>query len=192
MARGCPGLVAAALMLSACLSAPPVPVRGHPSALAALAGEWDGTYSSRETGRSGSIWFALVAGEDHAHGDVLMTAAGASVAYRRLPPGPDPYRETERTRPDTFLTIRFVRAADGWIDGVLDPYWDPDCGCQVTTAFRGEIGDGRVAGTFVSRFGESIATGRWGVSRRRTRREAARTLMDFSQVVGKSPHPGTR
>jgi hypothetical protein len=192
MTRGFPGLVAAALMLSACLSAPPVPVRGQPSALAALAGEWDGTYSSRETGRSGSIWFALVAGEDHAHGDVLMTAAGASVAYRRLPSASNPSRETERARPDTFLTIRFVRAADGWIDGVLDPYWDPDCGCQVTTAFRGRIGDGLVGGTFVSRFGESIATGRWVVSRRRTRREPAPPPVDFSQTVGNSPLPGTR
>ena len=169
MARVLAGLVVVALTLGACLSAPPVPVSGQPSALAALAGEWDGTYSSRTTGRSGSIWFSLAAGEDHAHGNVLMTAAGSPTAYRRLPPGSNPYRESERVGPDTFLTIRFVRAADGWIDGVLEPYLDPACGCQVTTAFRGKMGDGRIAGTFVSRSGESIATGRWDVTRRRTR-----------------------
>ena len=163
---------AAALVLTACVSAPPVAVRGTPSALASLAGEWDGTYSSRATGRSGTIWFKLIDGEDHAHGDVLMTPAGGSRAYDRRGPEPYPYGNpsyAQRRGPDTPLTIRFVRAADGRVDGVLDPYWDPACDCWVLTAFRGELLDGRVAGTFVSRFGESIATGRWDATRRRPR-----------------------
>lgn len=157
------------LALSACVSAPPVPVRGTPGAVASLAGEWDGTYSSGTTGRSGSIWFKLIDGEDHAHGDVLMTPAGASTAYGRYAPGQSPAADGQRPGAATFLTIRFVRAADGAVDGVLDPYWDPACDCRVVTAFRGEIGDGRVAGTFVSRYGESIATGRWEATRRRSR-----------------------
>ncbi|HET7699006.1 MAG TPA: hypothetical protein VFK57_25025 [Vicinamibacterales bacterium] len=161
--------IAAALLASGCASAPAVPLRGAPAAVASLAGEWDGTYSSRATGRSGSIWFKLIDGEDHAHGDVVMTAAGASTAYGRQ--GPEGYLHPSDRRPpnEAFLTIRFVRAADGRVDGVLDPYWDPACACWVLTAFHGEIGDGRVAGTFVSRFGESIASGRWEVTRRRSR-----------------------
>jgi hypothetical protein len=159
---------AAALALTACLSGPSVPLRGTPSQFAFLAGEWDGTYSSRATGRSGSIWFKLVEGEDHAHGDVLMTAAGAAGPYSRHTWDAD--RSGRRPYANTMLTIRFVRAADGLVDGLLDPYWDPACECLVTTAFRGEVNDGRVVGTFISRFQASVATGRWEATRRRTAR----------------------
>lgn len=159
----------AAVTLAACASAPVVPVKGTPDAVAALAGEWLGTYSSRTTGRSGSIWFKLVEGEDHAHGDVLMTADGAPHAYRRDGPDRSSYSSGRRPGPSTFLTIRFVRAADGVIDGVLDPYWDSACECYVFTAFHGQMQDGRIAGTFVSRFGESITAGRWDASRPRPR-----------------------
>lgn len=162
-------LIACAIALASCATAPSVPVRGTPAAVAPLAGEWSGTYSSRATGRSGSIWFRLIDGEDHAHGDVLMTDSGTASAYGRHAPDRYPYRSEQSPAPPTFLTIRFVRAADGVVDGVLDPYWDPSCACWVLTAFHGEILDGRIAGTFVSRFSESIATGRWEVIRRRPR-----------------------
>jgi len=157
---------AAIVLLAACATAPPVSVRGTPAAVASLAGEWSGTYSSRATGRSGSIWFTLIEGEDHAHGDVLMTASGAASAYGRNAPDRNPNPYGQRPASGAFLTIRFVRAADGLIDGVLDPYWDPACECWVATAFRGAMGDGRISGTFVSRFGESIASGQWEVTRR--------------------------
>jgi hypothetical protein len=156
--------VAAALTLGACVSAPVVPISGTPSQLASLAGEWDGTYSSGVTGGSGSIWFKFIEGEDHAHGDVLMTAAGARMPFR---PGPGPYPSGERPKPDRFVSIRFVRAADGVVDGLLDPYWDPACECQVTTAFRGELREARIAGSFISRSGNSVTTGRWEARRRR-------------------------
>src|ERR1051326_5108796 len=50
----------AVLVGSGCVSpGTPVPVRGD---IQALAGEWDGSYSSVETGRSGRIVFPLKAG----------------------------------------------------------------------------------------------------------------------------------
>ena len=156
-----------AICAGACASAPVVPIRGELSAAASLAGEWHGTYSSRARGRTGSIWFKLIEGESHAHGDVMMTGAGAPYAFRRDAPDRYPQMYGQSGGRDRFLTIRFVRAADGRIDGVLDPYWDPDCECQVITAFRGDVLDGRIVGTFVSHFGESIATGRWEATRRR-------------------------
>jgi hypothetical protein len=52
-----------------CASAPPIPIQASPSSLQALVGEWDGSYTSRDTGRSGSLWFKLIAGEDHAPPD---------------------------------------------------------------------------------------------------------------------------
>ena len=51
--------------LAACaVPSPPVPVVGAPSDVAQLAGEWEGQYSSVETGRRGSIFFHIAAGTD--------------------------------------------------------------------------------------------------------------------------------
>ena len=65
------GATLAALLLGTGCSyqGTPVPVAGDTNL---LAGEWDGTYSSQETGRAGSIIFHLKAGTDSAYGDVLM------------------------------------------------------------------------------------------------------------------------
>jgi hypothetical protein len=158
--------IAAAVTLAACASASVVPLRGTPADVASLTGEWDGTYSSQATGRSGSIWFRLVEGENHAHGDVMMTAAGADAPYRRH--SWESEAPSRRSPGNTFLTIRFVRAADGVVDGLLDPYWDASCECLVVTAFRGEALNGKVSGSFISRFADTVATGRWEAKRRGT------------------------
>ena len=106
---------------ASCASAPPIPLRASPSSLQALVGEWDGTYTSRDTGRSGSLWFKLIAGEDHAHGDVLMTPRGRTDSYHRYPPSgwPSTGRPTGLTE---VLAIQFAHAADGTVDGRLEPY----------------------------------------------------------------------
>ena len=52
----------------------PVPVLGTRTDIAALTGEWVGTYTSGESGREGSIVFQLEAGADTAQGDVMMRA----------------------------------------------------------------------------------------------------------------------
>src|SRR2546426_746643 len=66
------------LLLLAC-SAPrqaPVPLVGAARDVAALEGQWDGSYSSAATGGSGSISFPLPAPGAPALGDVVMTPRG--------------------------------------------------------------------------------------------------------------------
>lgn len=151
--------------LSACASVPVVPLHGPIADFARLAGEWDGTYTSRDADRSGSLWFKLVAGEDHAHGDVQMTPDG-SVAYSRY--GLGTYPQAPQRDVSRFLTIRFVRAAGDAIDGRLDPYWDPSCQCTAETAFRGRLIEGALRGTFVTRLSNGAqALGQWEALRRR-------------------------
>lgn len=104
-------LLALAVIVSACASAPAVPVRGNPSEIAGIAGEWDGTYSSRATGRSGSIWFKLIEGEDHAHGDVMITGAGATSPFRRYVPERYPYLQGPRPSASPRYPIPFSRSA---------------------------------------------------------------------------------
>jgi hypothetical protein len=178
------GLAAAFSGLTACASAPVIPLRGSIAELAPLAGEWDGTYASRDTGRSGSLWFKLVAGEDHAHGDVLMTPDG-SRPYRRYPSEAPP----GASEPDfpRSLTIRLVSTTGGEIDGRLDPYWDPACRCRADTAFRGRLAEGTLRGTFVTRFANGArAAGEWQAIRRPQAAGKTRTIAE-NFLIGELP-----
>ena len=161
-------LVVAGLAVSACASVSLVPLRGTPADLALLVGEWNGTYNSRATGRSGFVWFKLVEGEDHAHGDVLMTARDGSIPYYRY--GPGDYNQGQRQESQSFLSIRFVRGLGNNVEGLLDPYWDKTCQCEAVTSFRGQLVEDRLLGTFLTRFGvDAVATGRWEATRKRAR-----------------------
>jgi len=154
------------LLAAACsYSPPPVDVQGDDLALAALAGEWSGTYSSDRSGRTGSILFRLDSQGRTAFGDVLM--------IHRTEPAPPLDRDQvrmawerrgERTQ---VLRITFVRAEATDVFGVLEPYEDPDCGCRLETSFSGRIDGDRVQGTFISRHIESgeVARGEWSVHR---------------------------
>jgi hypothetical protein len=164
------------LAAGACRAATPaaVPVLAPADALAALAGRWEGEYSSPSTGRSGSIVFTLAAGRDTAYGDVVMVPAGSTAplapATRAAVGAP-----TVVTRPTPQgLTIRFVRVSGDSVTGVLEPYSAPDCGCVLTTTFMGRLEGDRIAGTFETRGDPQAPTaqqgGRWSVTRR-TRRE---------------------
>jgi hypothetical protein len=150
----------------ACASAsPPVRLEATPTDLQALVGEWEGEYSSAATGRSGSIVFKLVAGEDHAHGDVVMIPTGSHQPY--VPIGQTTGGMATRDLPQV-LSIRFVRAAGGGVSGSLEPYRDPDCDCEANTTFTGQVRGDLVEGTFrtISR-GVRGTTGQWKVSRKR-------------------------
>src|SRR5438270_11912166 len=70
--------VALVPLVTACGAArqPSVPLTGTARDMAALAGQWEGSYSSASTGRSGSISFTLSAGNDSAFGDVIMIPRG--------------------------------------------------------------------------------------------------------------------
>lgn len=157
-------LAALALTLGCATTSPPVPVEGTPARIAALAGHWEGEYESEVTGRTGSIVFDLIAGEDHAHGDVVMVPRGSSTAYR---PVPRPSGEGAGPgAPAELLTIRFVRAEGETVTGTLDPYWDPDCSCEVTTTFVGAVSGDRIAGTFTSMRTAGRVSGTWKATRR--------------------------
>jgi hypothetical protein len=157
------GISAWALGLTAACASPgsPVPVAGDTRI---LAGEWDGTYMSRETGRSGSIVFRLKAGTDSAFGDVVMVPATADLPEARVnAPAPDPLRRMPRV-----LTISFVQCGDGEVTGRLDPYEDPDTHERVVTTFQGRLSGNRFEGTFVSVIGTSgyRVAGTWWAERK--------------------------
>jgi hypothetical protein len=147
-----------------CASTPAaVPVEGTASDLSALAGRWEGEYESAATGRLGSITFELTAGQDHAHGDVLMIPRGSDAPYRPAPrTGGDPASPGAISQ---LLTIRFVKAEGGKVSGTLDPYWDPDCKCEVTTTFVGEVREDTVEGTFASNRNAGRVFGTWKARR---------------------------
>jgi hypothetical protein len=144
----------------------PVPVAGTASDLAALAGEWSGEYSSDESGRSGSIVFRLVAGSDSATGDVVMSP---QFWRRGAAPGDPPAGVAPPPAPQV-LSIKFVRVAGGRVNGRLDPYTDPHCGCTLLTEFEGGLRDDTLEGTYSSRHSATgeVQRGRWKVTRRRS------------------------
>lgn len=148
-----------------CASTPAaVPVQATSSEIAALAGHWEGEYSSAATGRLGSIVFDLVAGEDHAHGDVLMIPRGSTDPYRRARrPGEGGRGPAEASR---LLNVRFIRAEAGKLSGTLEPYWDPDCNCEVTTRFVGQVRGDTVEGTFTSERTAGRVFGTWKATRK--------------------------
>ncbi len=146
-----------------------IPVVAAREQRSALVGERHCEYGSPSTKRSGSIVFFLVEGEDHAHGDVFMIPAGGSEPYR---PSARWAEAAALRRGPQVLTIRFVRAKEGQISGSLDPYWDPDCDCEVQTSFVGEVRGDRIVGTFAAisgRAGVGRSTGWWEVRRKKTR-----------------------
>lgn len=149
--------------------APAVPVQGTPAALELLSGEWWGEYvGDREHDRRGTIAFKLIAGEDHAHGDVLMVPRDTVRPY-------EPYRDDESGRrtaepvsASRVLSIRFVAAGDGFVRGALDPYWDPDRRTEATATFRGRLRGDTIEGTFTTTYadGTPATGGRWTVARK--------------------------
>lgn len=148
-----------------CTSTPAaVPIEATPAEISTLAGHWEGEYSSPATGRLGSIVFDLTAGEDHAHGDVLMVPVGSTDPYRpSRRPGGDGPGPADAAR---LLTIQFVRAENGELSGSLDPYWDPACNCEVTTRFVGHVRGDTVEGTFTSERAAGRVFGTWSAIRR--------------------------
>ena len=163
MRRMLAGAVIAGLVVGCAYNPPPVTVVGRQEAVAALVGDWWGDYRSEgPLERRGTIHFALVAGDDHAHGDVLMTPAGTDRPYGRHAGEPG-----ARTMVPEPLTIRIVRVDDDEIRGELERYWDPDRETMATTTFRGTLRENLIVGTFLTTFatGGLEARGRWRVTR---------------------------
>jgi hypothetical protein len=141
---------------SACSStpknpAPEVPMGGAKSDISAMAGRWEGTYSSESTGRTGSIVFDVKSGKDMAKGDVLMMPKGATAPASSAMP--------------QVLSISFVNAEGGVVKGTMDPYTDPDCHCEVQTTFIGVRKGDTMEGTFTTTGPTNVATGKWSMHR---------------------------
>src|SRR2546426_8162305 len=113
MSSRTPILIPMLAALSACTPTPPppVPLAGTAKDVAALAGQWEGSYASAATGRSGSISFTLSAGSDSAFGDVIMIPRGWGRPLQawngQAPAG------TDARPPSAGLTIKVVRGACG-------------------------------------------------------------------------------
>lgn len=162
------GFLAAGALLSGCATVhPPVPVLGDP---VPLAGVWEGSYESEDTGRAGALYFALTAAGDSAVGEIVMLGRQTPVSVRR---DGSQWTWDGPTR-SQVLPIRFVRvgraAGDDMVEvaGELAPYQDPDCGCGLRTTFRGWIEDDVATGTFTTLAEDAYhsATGTWAARRR--------------------------
>jgi hypothetical protein len=160
-------LAAAALIaLAACRYHPtPVVLQGEQEDIHALAGNWSGEYASDQTGRSGSIVFKVdtMTQADSAFGDVVMTpTAGNAIMAADAASGEHRIHSASAT----LLTIRFVNAAGGEVQGMLEPYLAPDCQCVVRTQFRGVVSRDKVSGIYTT-FGPNglRQEGRWSVTR---------------------------
>lgn len=161
------GLYLFAMGLGACASSQaPVPVVGAAGDVAALVGQWDGSYDSPVTGRSGSISFTLAAHGDSAFGNVVMIPVAWS---RPLQPWTAPSSQGAALTPPPVLRINFVRVRGDRVSGALAPYADPATGARLFTSFDGRIRGDTIEGTFVTQPDPSARTetGRWKVARRR-------------------------
>jgi hypothetical protein len=157
-----------ALLAAACHAAPPapVPLSGTRANLDQLAGEWSGSYSNPENGRSGSIVFTLTAGEDHAHGDIVMVPAGTDRPLRPYVAGSP--GSSGQMPSSQVLTIEFVRVSGDSVSGTIVSYLDPECQCAAHAIFRGRVDGNRIRGTFASFQGQSerASHGTWEVQKR--------------------------
>jgi hypothetical protein len=154
-------VVAAVMLGTSCTyQGTPVPVTGETSL---LEGEWEGTYSSDQSGRTGSILFQLKAGTDSAYGDVLMIPA--QVEELRSPNQPQVPGLVRK--PARLLRISFIRCEDGQVTGNLDPYEDPDTRERILTTFEGRLRGNEFNGAFSSFYPGSghLVSGKWSVKR---------------------------
>lgn len=159
-----------AALLVACGPAPqaPVPIVGAAPEVRALAGQWEGSYSSAATGRSGSVSFTLTASGDSAFGDVIMVPRGWGRplrAWDRTERGAAP----EAQPSSQVLTINFVRIAGGRVNGTLAPYADPETGAKLFTRFDGQLDRDTIEGAYTTTVAGSATsqTGQWKVTRRK-------------------------
>ena len=130
-----------------------------------LAGDWRGNYSMADRDRHGVIEFRLNAPEQQATGDVLMIADRFKWPETGIPPRDGTHLPATESQ---LLTIRFVAAVNGQIQGNMDPYWDPDRSCRAFASFAGSVDGDVIAGSVISvcEDGARVSKGRWRVERR--------------------------
>lgn len=152
-------LIAALILLGACTPpATPFPVLGERGP---LAGEWEGSFQSPQTGRSGTILFHFGAGSDSASGTVLMTP------FRDSNPSAVVDVGTSRAM-SRALRITYVWCGGSEVTGRLDPYDDPRTGERIYTMFEGKMTGDTLTGSFSTLYPDRgrLLEGTWSVRRR--------------------------
>lgn len=128
-----------------------------------LVGQWRGSSTSSQTGRTGTIAFTLRAGESAASGGVVIFPKPDSLLT------PEERETMENVSDRTLVKIHFIRKEGGTISGELDPYREPECNCTATTKFQGAFIDANtIEGTFTTvpmTAGGRVTGGRWRVTR---------------------------
>jgi len=151
-------------------SPPPVPVEGADEEISAFTGEWAGRYSSKATGRHGTIRFTLPENADTGFGEVEITFSPSLHLARDASSNDLPTEPPDELlpRPCTVVGITVVRIEDDEVRGTMAPYWDPDCDCRAYTAFEGKLARNRITGTFSSRretSHQAMVAGEWRAER---------------------------
>ena len=151
--------------LTACQYHPtPITLQGEAISIAALRGEWSGEYWSNASERRGALSFTIAAHADSAFGDVIMfTPLGQQV--RPVDSGDQHRLHSSSTQ---ALRIDFVRVGGGMVSGTLEPYVAPDCNCQVSTTFTGNVLGDTIRGTFITNGAQGgNRDGMWMMARKR-------------------------
>ena len=119
-----------------------VAVKGEDSELIKIAGDWEGEYQGRDSGRKGPVKFSLQLGRHTAEGEVFMGG-------------------------ETPLKIQFVEIEGRQLKGTIAPYTDPNCACEVSTSFLGALQNDAVSGTFETSVQGTVQVGTWSVRRKK-------------------------
>lgn len=169
-------LAVLATQLIACrYAAAPVTLQASPSDIEALAGRWEGTFSSVQSGRTGNIVFTVTAGKDTAYGDVLMIPEPNEWSTPITAADVATGEHARHSSSSELLRISFVRVRAGFVEGALEQYTAPDCRCTVSTTFRGTLQANSISGDYVTIGAYGLRqTGEWRVTRKPPRPEIAR------------------
>jgi len=165
MSRSALATIALATLLGGCRYQPtPVPLQAEPADILALAGTWEGTFQSAQSGRSGSFTLEVRAGKDTAFGDVVMIPHGGQAFTAADVDSP---AHVQHSPSPQVLRITFVRVFGGMVEGTLEPYIAPDCQCVVTTVFQGIQNRNTVNGQYVTHGAIGLRQqGEWNAERR--------------------------
>jgi len=116
-------------------------MKGRDADLVQVAGEWNGTYTGIDSGRSGEIRLDLQLGRHTGDGSVKMGA--------------------------TELPFAYVAVQGDEVTGELKPYLDPQCKCEVETTFVGSrMGDAMIGSFTTKVIGQDVEQhGEWSAKR---------------------------
>jgi hypothetical protein len=133
--------------------------------VAAIAGEWDGTYESDDGLRRGSIDFHLRTVGDTAFGEAVIIPQDWG---RPLQSRDDRHGEPPYVGQPPSLVIRFVDVEGGEVSGEVESYFDPVCECRKVTEFRGRLKGNTLKGRYRAyrQQGGMPDTGEWRVQRK--------------------------